>query len=312
MKILVTGANGFVGTTLVPALIGRRHAVQAIVRVAAPHSDAVAMGEIGPATDWRAALDGCEAVVHLAARVHMMRDRATDPLSAYRRNNAAAAVRLADQARAAGVRTFVLMSTAKVLGESSPAGDPFTDASAPAPEDPYSVSKAEAEHAISALAKDGAMRVAILRPPLVYGPGVGANFLRLMNAVAGGRPLPLGAVRNRRSLVYVGNLADAVLACLEDPHAAGTYLVSDGHDLSTPDLIRRIGAAVGRPARLLYVPTVLLRAAGALTGKTNEVERLLGDFALAPTRLADLGWRPPFTLEQGLAATAAWYRAARG
>lgn len=311
MKVLVTGASGFVGTALLPALIERGHAVQAAVRIAPPRSDAIAVGDIGPDTDWHAALDGCEAVVHLAARVHVMRDAATDPIAAYRRVNTAAAARLAEQARGAGVRTFVFMSTAKVLGESSPAGRPFTDASALAPEDPYAVSKAEAEVAIAAIGAGTGMRIVSVRPPLVYGPGVGANFLRLMDTVARGRPLPLGAVRNRRSLVYVGNLAAAAVACLEHADARGAYLVSDGAALSTPDLIRRIGTALGRPARLLPVPAALLRAAGALAGKTAEIDRLLGDFALAPTGLAALGWQPPFTVNEGLAATAAWYRSAR-
>lgn len=312
MNVLVTGAGGFVGTALLPALAARGHAVQAAARAASPQAGTVAVGNIGPDTDWRAALAGCDAVVHLAARVHVMRDGDADPLAAYRHVNTAGTIRLAEQAAAAGVRTFVFMSTAKVLGESSPPGRAFTDASIPAPTDPYAVSKAEAEDALAAIAARTGMRVVTLRPPLVYGPGVGANFLRLMEAVVKGTWLPLGAVRNRRSLVYVGNLAAAVIAVLERDDAHGAYLVADGDPLSSPDLVRRIAAALGRPARLLPVPAAVLRAAGAVLGKGAEVDRLLGDFALAPTGLASLGWRPPFTAAQGLAATAASFRSGRG
>lgn len=312
MNVLVTGASGFVGTALLPALTERGHAVRAAARAAPPETGAVAVGNIGPETDWRAALAGCDAVVHLAARVHVMRDGEADPLAAYRHVNTAGTIRLAEQAAAAGVRTFVFMSTAKVLGEASPPGSTFTDASLPAPTDPYAVSKAEAEGGLAAIGVRTGMRVVTLRPPLVYGPGVGANFLRLMDAVVKGAWLPLGAVRNRRSLVYVGNLAAAVTAVLERGDAHGAYLVADGDPLSSPDLVRRIADALGRPARLLPVPAAVLRAAGTLLGKSAEVDRLLSDFALAPTGLAALGWRPPFTAAQGLAETAAWFRDGRG
>lgn len=308
MKVLVTGASGFVGSALVPVLAARGHAVRAAARRPLDIADSVVVGDLGPDTDWRAALAGCDAVVHLAARVHVMRDAAGDPLAAYRRANTAGTMALAEQARSAGVRRFVFASTAKVLGESSPRGRPFTDDDPPAPVDPYAVSKAEAEQRLAALAAEGGMRVATVRPPLVYGPGVGANFLRLMTAIARGRPLPLGSIANRRSLVYAGNLAAAIAALLEHADASGPYLVSDGEDLSTPDLVRRVAAALGTPPRLVPVPPALFAAAGAVLGKRAEVERLTGDFALAPTRLAALGWRPPFTVAQGLAETARWFR----
>ncbi len=308
MKTLVTGASGFVGAAVVPELLRRGHAVRTAARRATTHGDSVLLPDIGPDTDWRAALAGCDAVVHLAARVHVMRDEAADPLAAYRHVNTAGTLALAEQAAASGARVFVFASTVKVLGEASPRGRPFTDVDPPAPVDPYAVSKAEAERGLADIAVRTGMRVAVLRPPLVYGPGVGANFLRLLRTVARGMPLPLGAIDNRRSLVYVGNLAAAVGFCLEREEARGTFLVSDGEDLATPELVRRIAAALGRRPRLVPVPPGLLRGAGTLLGKGAEIERLLGDLAVAPTGLARLGWKPPFTADEALRETAAWYR----
>jgi nucleoside-diphosphate-sugar epimerase len=271
----------------------------------------VVVGDLGPDTDWHAALHGCDAVVHLAARVHVMHDAVGDVLGEYRRANTAGTARLAELAHAARVRRFVFVSTAKVLGEASPSGRPFTDDDPPAPSGPYALSKAQAERALERLAEDGTMRVVSVRPPLVYGPGVGANFLRLMHTVARGWPLPLGAIANRRSMVYVGNLADAIAAVLENPNASGPCLVSDGEDVSTPELVRRVAAALDRPARLIPVPPALFFAAGALLGRRADVERLLGDFAVVPTRLISLGWRPPYSLAQGLVATVDWFRSRR-
>jgi nucleoside-diphosphate-sugar epimerase len=311
MKILVTGAGGFVGSALCPALEARGHAVRAAARRPLDRPDARVVDDIGPDTDWRDALHGCDAVVHLAAMVHVMGAADASTLASYRRVNAAGTRALAEQALLAGVRRFVFVSTAKVLGEASPTGRPFTDADADRPLDPYAISKAEAERALDEASDGTQMRVAILRPPLVYGPGVGANFLRLFEAVARGRPLPFGAVANRRSLVYVGNLASAIAACLEHPEARGRYLVCDGQDVSTAALVQRIGHALGRSPRLVAVPVGVLRAAGALFNRRADMDRLLGDFALAPTRLAALGWRAGFSLDDGLAATAEWFRASR-
>jgi nucleoside-diphosphate-sugar epimerase len=311
VRILLTGASGFVGTAALTALAQRGHPVRAAARRSLPHADTMLVTDIGPDTDWRVALAGCDAVVHLAARVHVMREGSADPLAAFRRVNTAGTLALAEQAAAAGVRALVFASTVKVLGESSARGRPFTDTDPPAPMDPYAISKAEAERGLADIATRTGMRVVALRPPLVYGPGVGANFLRLMRGIERGTPLPLGAIANRRSLVYVGNLADAIAFCVEREEARGAYLVSDGADLATPELVRRLAAALGRPARLLPVPAGLLRTAGALLGKRAEMERLLGDLAVAPNGLARLGWRAPFTVDEGLRATAAWFRQQR-
>jgi nucleoside-diphosphate-sugar epimerase len=310
MRILVTGGNGFVARALLPALALRGHAVRPAARRPMPHAASVVVGDLGARTDWSAALEGCDAVIHLAARVHVMHDTVSDALSAYREVNVEGTRKLALDAAAAGVRRFVFLSTAKVLGEWSPHYGPFADDDPPAPADPYAVSKHEAEVALAEVGARTELETVVLRPPLVYGPGVGANFLRLIALVASGRMLPFGAVANRRSLVYAGNLASAIAVALEHAGAVGrTALVSDGEDVSTAELVRRLGGALGRPARLVAVPPVILRLAGMLTGRRAELDRLLGDFALAPTALAELGWRPPFTMSQGLAETAAWYRA---
>lgn len=311
MRVLVTGATGFVARAVMPALLARGHEVRAAARRPVAGVDTVIVPDVGPHTDWAAALDGCDAVVHLAARVHVLRDPSAEPLADFRRVNRDGTRRLAEEAVRAGVGRIVHVSTAKVLGESSPPGRPFGDDAAPAPADPYSVSKWEAERALEEACGAAGAAAVSLRPPLVYGPGVGANFLRLLRAVDARRPLPLGAIANRRSLVYVGNLASAVAACIEAaslPCAA--WLVADGADLSTPELVRRIGRALGVHPRLVPVPPAWLRLGGSLLGRRAEMDRLLGDFALAPTALAArLGWSPPFDVDHGLAETAAWYRA---
>ena len=310
-RVLVTGANGFVGQALCPLLADAGWIVRKVVRqaVRGVRTGCVAVGDIGPGTDWRAALDGVDAVVHLAARAHIMQDTAPDPLAAYRAINCGGSENLARQAAQAGVKRLVYLSSIKVNGEST-AAYPFRADDTPHPQDPYGVSKWEAEQALQRVASDTGLEIVILRPPLIYGPGVKANFLRLMKLIERGLPLPLGMVDNRRSLLYLGNLADAVRICLSHPAAAGkTYLVSDGAPLSTAELVRHLAAALGKSATLLPVPPALLRLAGLLTGKRAEVARLLDSLEIdsSPIR-RELGWQPPNTLEQGLAATAAWYR----
>jgi nucleoside-diphosphate-sugar epimerase len=308
--ILVTGANGFVGRMLCEALTGAGRAVRKAVRAPLAGFSDLAVGDIGPATDWRAALEGAGAVVHLAARTHVLRETAPDSLAEYRRINVAGTDRLARAAAAAGVRRLVFLSSVKVNGERTDARA-FTEDDAPRPGDAYGVSKWEAEHALARAAAETGLKVVVLRPPLVYGPGVKGNFLRLVHLVARGMPLPLGAVANRRSLVYAGNLVDAIVKALDAPHAAGrTYLVSDGEDVSTPDLVRALAQSLGVKARLVPIPLLLLKLAAAIAGRGDEFARLTGSLQVDSARLRrELAWRPPFTLAQGLEQTARWYHA---
>jgi nucleoside-diphosphate-sugar epimerase len=314
-RLLVTGASGFVGSRVCSLLVDRGVAVRAAVR--STHSELpagleiAAVGDIGPSTPWTDALARVDCVVHLAARVHQMKDRAPDPLAAYREVNALGTANLARAAAAAGVRRLVFLSSVKVLGDGR--AMPYRETDTPAPPDPYGQSKWEAEQALAETAAKTGLEVVILRPPLVYGPGVRANFLRLMELVSRGVPLPLGAIGNRRSLAFVGNLADAVLAAATHPAAAGeTFLVSDGEDLSTPELIRRLAAALDRAPRLLHVPPALLRGAAGVLGKRAAAERLLGSLAVDSTRIRErLGWTPPYSVDRGLAETARWFLAQR-
>ncbi|MFP5516281.1 MAG: UDP-glucose 4-epimerase family protein, partial [Alphaproteobacteria bacterium] len=277
MRVLLTGATGFVGRHTVPLLAARGHRVRAALRTFSegPWEPAV-VGDIGPDTDWSSALAGIDAVIHMAARVHVMRDTASDPLAEFRRVNTAGTIRLAEQAAAAGVKRIVFLSSIKAMvDESRPA--PLDAATVPAPHSPYGVSKLEAERALAEIAARTGMEVAVIRPPLVYGPGAAGNMRALVKLVATGLPLPLGGIRNRRSLIYVGNLADAVVTVLEHPDAAGqTFLVQDGEPLSTADLVRAIAAALDRPARLIPVPQGLMALGAALTGTRAVFDRLAG------------------------------------
>lgn len=303
--IAITGANGFVGRTLCERLQAERIAFRPVVRgrgVAMP--GAFRGSDIGPETDWSDALEGCDMVVHLAARVHVMRETAADPLAAFRSVNTHGTQRLARQAAASGVRRLLFVSTVKVLGEDS--GDrAFTEHDPAAPSDPYAISKWEAELALARVAAQTGLNVTVLRPPLVYGPGVGGNFASLASAVRRGFPLPLASIRNRRSLVYVGNLCDAILACVRNPAAGGrTFLVSDGQDLSTPEILGRCARAMGCSAHLLPCPVPLLWFMARLAGRGAAADRLTRSLAVDISALRDtLCWRPPFTLDDAFART---------
>lgn len=302
MKVFVSGANGFVGRALCPWLRGLGHGVVPGVRRACGIPGERVVGNVRSLEE---ALAGCQSVVHLAGRAHVMEDRERDPLRVFRTVNVEGTVELARKAVEAGVRRFVFMSTVKVHGEGTAPGGRFCAEDELVPEDPYAVSKWEAEQALSALAAETGLEVVILRPPLVYGPGVKGNFASLIRWIQKGIPLPLGAIHNRRSLVALENLVDLTVLCSDresSPQAGGrAFLVSDGEAVSTTDLLRKVARAYGCKARLMPVPAGLLRAAARVVGKSAAVERLLGSLVVedSPTREL-LGWRPRVTLEDQL------------
>jgi len=264
------------------------------------------VGGIDGLSNWTDALCGAKVVVHLAARVHIMRDEAADPLTEFRRVNVEGTLNLARQAADAGVRRFIYLSSIKVNGEQTLCEQSFTVQDVPAPLDPYSISKHEAEESLRKLAQQTGMEVVIIRPPLVYGPGVKANFLAMMRWLHKGVPLPLGAIHNRRSLVALDNLVDLIITCLDHPAAANqTFLISDGEDLSTTELLRRMGLALGRPARLIPVPVSLLTSGAALLGRRDMAQRLCGSLQVDISKArALLGWKPPISVDEGLRRTA--------
>ena len=270
----------------------------------------VKLGDLAPSTDWADALDGVTCTVHCAARVHVMQDASRDPLQAYRNVNVQGTLNLARQAASAGAVRFVFISSIKVNGEATTPGQSFSADDVPAPLDPYGISKMEAEHGLREIADETGMEVVIIRPPLVYGPGVKANFLAMMRWLSRGIPLPLGAIDNRRSLVALDNLVDLIVTCIDHPAAANqTFLVSDGEDLSTTDLLRRMGRALGKPARLLPVPPALLKAGAALVGKPELAQRLCGSLQVDISKTRELlGWTPPITVDEGLRRAAEGFR----
>jgi nucleoside-diphosphate-sugar epimerase len=303
VRMLITGASGFIGS----ALVGRMAAKGAAIPRAAVRTNAstltagvdyVSVGDLTDEVDWKSALAGVDAVIHLAARVHVMREQATDPMAQFRRVNVTASLNLARQAAAAGVRRFVFLSSLKVNGE---AGS-FTEDSRAAPEDAYGKSKHEAELGLSEIAAKTGLELVIVRPPLVYGPGVRANFKALMQAVARGIPLPLGAIDNRRSLVALDNLVDFILTCTEHPAAANElFFVSDGQDLSTTDLIRRLARAMRRPARLVPVPASIVLGAATLVGQRHAARRLVGSLQVDISKARRvLDWTPPVSVDEGI------------
>jgi len=304
MRVLVTGANGFIGLPLCRHLAERGHQVVAAARREVPGFATARIADLGPDTDWRDALAGIDAVVHLAARAHIMRDRDPDPPAAFRRANRDGTVRLARQARDCGVGHFLFVSSIKVNGEATAPGRPFTASDAPDPGDAYGCSKAEAEAALALL--EGLPTLTILRPPLVHGPGVKGNLALLLKVLAAGVPLPLGGIDNRRSLVGIDNLTSA-LTHLVEQRAAGTFLVRDGDDVSTPDLLRMIAAGLGTTARLFSLPPPLF----APLGRIGAIARLTGSLTVDDRPLRSTGWTPTLSLESGLARMAAAWRNAR-
>lgn len=315
MKVLVTGATGFVGTALCAKLAACGFEVVPAVRTPSGLPHEVVVGNLDATTDWRLGLAGCDAVVHLAARVHVMDDSAQNPLALFRATNTEATLNLTRQVVQAGVKRFVFISSIKVNGAGFPHPRPlshgergaYVETDAPAPKDAYAISKWEAEQSLADIALRTGLEVIVLRPPLVYGPGVGANFLRLMQIVERGWPLPLSAIHNQRSLLYLGNFTDAIRLCIEHPAAAGqTFLLDDGRAVSTPELIRAVAHAMNRPAHLWSMPVSLLRWAGWLTGSSAAVSRLTASLYVDSHAIRSrLGWVPPYSMEAGLAQTVA-------
>ena len=318
LKVLVTGANGFIGHALCARLLSEGFYVRGAVRsrssACAPQGiDISIINSIGRDTDWTNALRGIDVVIHLAARVHIMRETSGDPLTVFRNVNAEGTSLLARMAADAGVKRIVFLSTVKVNGEGTEKHR-FTELDTPSPHDDYSTSKWEAEQALHNISDSTGLEIVILRPPLVYGQGVKANFLRLLDMVNRNIPLPLSMVNNKRSMIYIGNVVDAIIKCIEHPDAANqTFLVSDGQDVSTPELIRMIAGAMGKKARLFPFPVSLLKIIGKVLGKTAEVERLTGSLQIDTANIRDiLGWKPPFTMEEGIYETVRWYRNMKG
>jgi nucleoside-diphosphate-sugar epimerase len=308
--ILVTGANGFVGRMLCDSLAtGGRPARRAVRRAPAAASGTIEVGDIGPDTDWKVALDGVRCVVHLAARTHVLHESAADSLAEYRRINVLGTERLARAAVASGVKRIVFLSSVKVNGERTLA-KPYTEDDLPQPEDAYGITKHEAEQRLAKFSAETGLEIVVLRPPLVYGPEVKGNFLKLLTFAAREVPLPIASINNLRSLIYVGNLVDAIIQSIDAPQAAGrTYLVSDREDVSTPQLVRSIAGALEVNPRLFPFPARLLQIAGHLSGRGGEISRLTGSLQVNSSRIGrELAWNPRFRLADGLAKTARWYR----
>jgi nucleoside-diphosphate-sugar epimerase len=302
--VLVTGANGFVGQVLLTKLVSAGYRVRATTRHKAPTGMDARLG-----VKWYTApdmaempIEGCDTVIHLAARVHVMHERVGNPLAEFRRANVDATEQLARRAAASGVRRFVFLSSVKVNGQDTRPCHPFRADDVPSPEDAYALSKLEAETTLRRVAEQTGLEVVIIRPPLVYGPGVKGNFLSLLNWLRYGIPLPLASLKNRRSFVGVDNLCDLIATCTIHPAAANEiFLVSDDHDLSTPELLRLVGDAMGHPARLWPFPPSWLLRGGAMLGKTGMMQRLCGDLQIDMEKTKSmLAWRPPIDLETGL------------
>jgi nucleoside-diphosphate-sugar epimerase len=300
VKIVVTGANGFVGRAVTARLRTEGHEVVPVVRTPQGSQGERTITALDQSTEWREPLRGADAVIHLAARVQITKEAATDSLGEYRRVNTAGTLNLARQAAEAGVRRFLFMSTIKVNGESTSPGKPFTRDDPPAPTDPYAISKYEAEQGLASVGNG--MSIVVVRPPLVYGPGVKGNLRGLLRWVERGVPLPFGGVAdNRRSLVALGNLVDLAVRCVAHPAPGKLYLVSDGCDLSTRALVERIAMACARKPRLIPIPPSLLRNIAALAGKSEAARRFLDNLQIDMTETrSELGWEPPFTVDQEL------------
>jgi nucleoside-diphosphate-sugar epimerase len=302
--ILVTGGSGFVGSALIKRLLSEHRDILAVgrsdVNLPVETVKVSSFSELGALGQRLGSID---VVVHCAARAHIMNDNTVDPLAEYRKVNVDGTLNVARHALEAGVKRFLFVSSIKVNGEHTPPGRPFTEEAAPAPEDPYGISKYEAERELQALCAETDMELVIIRPPLVYGPGVKGNFASMIRLMEKGLPLPLGAVRNKRSLVALDNLVDLIVTCVDSPAAANqVFLAADGQDISTTELLRNVANAMGKPARLLPVPSGLLMLGASLFGKNAVAKRLLGSLQVDISKARELlGWQPPVSVEEGLA-----------
>ena len=312
MKILLTGGSGFIGRQLAdefsesntPFLIATR-----TTKLDVPNQNSVSVGDIDGRTQWSSALVGITHVVHLAARVHITTETSSDAFTAFRAINTDGTLNLAMQAASLGVKRFIFVSTIKVNGEGR--NTAYSEADKPDPQDAYAASKFEAEQGLWAISAETGMEVVVLRIPLVYGAGVGANFFQLLKIIDQGWLLPLGGINNKRSLLYIGNLVNAILCVLQHPKAANQlFLLSDCQDASTTQLVTWLAQAMGKQTRMFPVSERLLRSVAGVVGKSSAVDRLFGSLYLDSTKIQrELGWSPQFTLQEGLQATANWYRA---
>lgn len=302
MRVLVTGANGFIGRALCSMLMGSGVTVNRCVRREPASGDAFVVGDIDGLTDWRVPLTGCDAVVHLAGRAHQLGDQAPDPLQEFRRVNVLGSLALFSQAAERGVKRFVYVSSIGVNGNRTAV--PFTEADVPQPCEPYAISKLEAEAGLKRLSAETGLELVIIRPPLVYGLDAPGNFARLVHWVRGGLPLPFGAIHNRRSMVSLGNLIDFIAVCLKSAAAANqVFLVSDGQDISTTDLLKRVARLMNRPARLIPVPAAWLEAIIVALGARDTARRLCGNLQIDITKARELlAWSPPWSVDEGLSA----------
>ena len=309
LTILITGANGFVGKKLCAELLQHEYAIRSAVRLPSNldnNFEETVVGSIEAGTDWAPTLKNIDVVIHLAARVHVMNDHAPDAMAEFRKVNVEGTLALAEQAVKAGVKRFIYVSSIKVNGELTQVDKPFTEQDAANPQDAYAISKYEAELGLLQIAQQAAMAVVIIRPPLVYGPGVKSNFASMLRAVNRRVPLPLGAIHNKRSFVYVGNLVSLIECCIRHPEAKNqVFLVSDGHDLSTTQLLQQCAIALNVQSRLLAIPQKIIESVAAFFGKQSVVQRLSGNLQVDISKAdALLGWKPPVSVADGLKFTA--------
>ena len=307
MKILITGSSGFLGSNIINKLELLDYNIISVLRkiTSASSSNSMQIGEINGDTDYKDIFVGTDIVIHCAARAHIMNEEVADTLAEYRWVNVDGTLNLAQQAADAGVKRFIYISSIKVNGESTSGSVPFTEKDTATPIDPYGVSKYEAEEGLKKIAAETGMEVVIIRPPLVYGAGVKANFLNLLKLSSTKFPLPFGLVNNKRSMVYVNNLVDFIVKCIDHSAAANqTFLISDNDDLSLSGLLQLIRKSMNKSARLIPVPIFLFKLAGLIFRKQDVVDRLVGDLQVDTSKaISLLDWKPPYTVEQGIQAT---------